>query len=319
VGGDPARFGRSPSEFHDRAGAGAWAMLATSTHDTKRSEDVRARLVLLSQIPDRWAAAVRGWSAANQVHRTGDWPDPAMEYLLYQTLVGAWPLSHERAAAYVEKAAREAKQHTSWLAPNADYEDALRQFVKAVLEDEVFVAGLEAFVSTLVEPGRITSLAQTLVKLTAPGVPDLYQGTELWDLSLVDPDNRRPVDFDLRRRLLAQTEAASAGEAWDRADEGVAKLFVVQRALRVRRERPELLDPDAAYRAVPGDDGVLAFARGEGLVTVVPRFAMRPPTGTVELPPGEWEDVFTGVSIDGGSRPVADVLAGFPVALLLRR
>ncbi|MBV9255339.1 MAG: malto-oligosyltrehalose synthase, partial [Actinobacteria bacterium] len=157
VGGDPGRFGRTASEFHRAAADGGWGMLATSTHDTKRSEDVRARLLVLSQIPERWAATVRGWVAANQPHRSGEWPDRATEYLLYQTLVGAWPLPEDRAAAYLEKAVREAKLHTSWVAPDPQYEEALQRFAKEVLADDVFVASVEAFVASIADAGRVTS------------------------------------------------------------------------------------------------------------------------------------------------------------------
>lgn len=173
-------------------------MLATSTHDTKRSEDVRARLALLSEIPEKWAEAVRRWSESNERYRKDNLPDRNAEYLFYQTVVGAWPIDAERAAAFMEKAAREAKMHTGWERPDPDYENALKAFVEGVLSDPAFVSDLEAFVTPLIEPGRINALSQTLIKLTAPGVPDLYQGTGLWDLSLVDPDNRRPVDFAFR-------------------------------------------------------------------------------------------------------------------------
>ncbi|HZQ84590.1 MAG TPA: malto-oligosyltrehalose synthase [Acidimicrobiales bacterium] len=318
VGGDPGRFGRGVAAFHDRAAAGGWGMLTTSTHDTKRSDDVRARLLVLSQIPDRWAATMQAWVAANEPYRSGGRPDRATEYLLYQTLVGAWPLSPERAAAYMEKAAREAKVHTSWLVPDHDYEAALQQFVKAVLADDRFVASLHEFVASVVDAGRVTSLAATLVKHTAPGVPDTYQGSELWDLSLVDPDNRRPVDFEVRAALLAEVESMTAADAWAHRDEGVVKLFVVQRALGVRRHHPDLLAPAAPYVPLDAGDDALAFVRAGALATVVPRFATRPVTGTVDLPPGEWVDALTGSRVAGGPQPVASLLSGFPVALLVR-
>src|SRR5262245_5744517 len=168
-------------------------MLATSTHDTKRSEDVRARLDLLSEIPERWAGAVHRWSVRNSRHRPGDWPDRNAEYLFYQTLVGAWPIDSDRMTAYMAKATREAKAHTSWTSPNETYEHALRAFIESSMADRAFTSDLEAFVAPLIAAGRVNSLAQTLLKLTTPGIPDIYQGNELWDLSLVDPDNRRPV------------------------------------------------------------------------------------------------------------------------------
>src|SRR5690606_3842154 len=216
VGGEPLQFGVSPEDFH-RAQSEAqrlWprAMLATSTHDTKRSADVRARLAVLSEIPEDWAEAVERWSKLAEPHWAGATPDRNVEYLLYQTLVGAWPIGADRVLPYLEKACREAKEHTSWTQANAAYEESVRRFAEGVLGDAELVADLERFVARLVEPGRSNSLAQELIKLTSPGVPDVYQGTELWDLSLVDPDNRRPVDFALRRRLLAELDHLSPQE-----------------------------------------------------------------------------------------------------------
>jgi len=329
VGGAPGRFGVAPEAFH------AWAadigrrwprtLLATSTHDTKRSEDVRARLVLLSELPERWADAVRRWVAMNERHRRDGRPDRNAEYLLYQTLVGAWPIERERVLAYMEKAAREAKQHTSWTERNEAYESALASFVEGVLDDDAFVAELEAFVAPLVGPGRVNALAQTLVKLTAPGVPDLYQGTELWDLSLVDPDNRRPVDYPLRRRLLGELEGMAPEAILERADEGLPKLWVIRQALAVRRRRPELFGADAGYRPLAACGArtkhVLAFARGDAAVTLVPRLVMGLGGAwedtELDLPAGEWHDELGGAT-HRGCVPVADVLACFPVALLVR-
>ncbi|MFL6196180.1 MAG: malto-oligosyltrehalose synthase, partial [Thermoanaerobaculia bacterium] len=252
VGGSPGAFGLCLQEFHQacRRNQERWprAMLATSTHDTKRSEDVRARISLLSEIPERWGEAVRRWMERNARYRKGDAPDRNAEYLLYQTLVGAWPISAERAAAYMEKAAREAKARTAWTRTDAGYEVALRGFVADVLADAEFVADLEGFVAPLVEPGRINSLAQTLLKLAAPGVPDFYQGTEVWDLSLVDPDNRRPVDYELRRRLLAELKGMTPEEILARMDDGLPKLWLIQQGLHLRRRRPGAFGTDADYR-----------------------------------------------------------------------
>jgi (1->4)-alpha-D-glucan 1-alpha-D-glucosylmutase len=330
VGGDPGRFGITVDEFH-RACAEAqerWptAMLASSTHDTKRSEDVRARISLLSEIPEAWGAAARRWMARNEVHKRDGMPDRDMEYLLYQTLVGAWPLTRERALAYAGKAAREAKTHTSWLDPDAAYEAALAHFVASLLDDGGFAEELRAFVEPLVGPGRVSSLAATLIRLTAPGVPDIYQGNELWDLSLVDPDNRRPVDFDLRRRLLAELDGLGPEQALERADEGVPKLLVVQRALALRARRPDAFGPDADYAPLPvvGEhaDRVVAFARSGAAVTVVPRLVLGLRAGWqgtwVELPAGRWRNTLTGEEGEGGKRELAGLLARFPVALLER-
>ena len=316
VGGDPGRFGVSPEEVH-RGLSEAWpeAMLATSTHDTKRSEDVRARLVLLSEVPDRWAELVHRWF--------GRFSDPNAEYLFYQTLVGAWPIETDRAAAYMEKAAREAKGRTAWTRTDPEYEDALRSFVEAVLADRDFVADLEGFVAPLVEPGRINSLAQTLIKLTAPGVPDIYQGTELWSLALVDPDNRRPVDYEQRRRLLEELAGAPAPEEiLARMDEGLPKLWVIRQALRLRSRI------QGSYAPLPAKGErarhVFAFSRddsrGTEVVAVVPRLVIGLGGDwgdtSLELPPGRWRNELTGDDVDGGEVRLADLLRRFPVALL---
>jgi len=329
VGGDPGSFGTSLEEFHaaceDAQRDRSQGLLSTSTHDTKRSEDVRARLSLLSEVPDRWAEAVHRWMAMNEVHRRGGaWPDRNAEYLLYQTLVGAWPLEPDRALTYMEKATREAKAHTSWTDPDPEYDAALRHFVPAVLADEAFRADLAAFVGPLLTPGRVTALAQALVKLTAPGIPDTYQGSELWDLSLVDPDNRRPVDYELRRQLLAELEGMSPEEVLSRSDEGLPKLLVTSRALHLRRRRPELFGPKGDHErlpvAGPHAERVVAFARGGGGVTVVPRLVMGLAAGwdstTVALPTGSWCNELTGEPWPDGPTLVADLLARFPVALL---
>jgi (1->4)-alpha-D-glucan 1-alpha-D-glucosylmutase len=329
VGSDPGRFGVSVQELHDAmAGRGReypWSILATSTHDTKRSEDMRARLAVLSEVPERWIAAVRRWAGLNERHRRGGMPERNMEYLLYQTLVGAWPMSVERAQRFMEKAAKEAKVHTSWINPDETYDRALAAFVEAALTDRAFVEDLVAFVGTVIEPGRINSLTQTVLKLTCPGVPDLYQGTELWDLSLVDPDNRRPVDYAARRALLSSVADGRIEEIIARADEGAPKIFLVQRLLRLRRERPELFALDATYRALQVEgrkaEHVIAFARGEDLVVVAPRLVLSLGDGwgatMVELGPGGWQSIITG-NIHEGRSAMGPLLTGFPVNVLVR-
>jgi (1->4)-alpha-D-glucan 1-alpha-D-glucosylmutase len=329
VGSDPGRFGVSVQELHDamarRGREHPWSMLATSTHDTKRSEDVRARLAILSEVPERWIAAVRRWAGLNERHRRGGMPDRNMEYLLYQTLVGAWPMSVARAQRFMEKAAKEAKVHTSWINPDETYDRALNAFVEAALTDRAFVEDLVAFVATVIEPGRINSLTQTVLKLTCPGAPDLYQGTELWDLSLVDPDNRRPVDYDARRALLRSVAEGPIDEILARADEGAPKLFLIQRLLRLRRERPELFVPDATYRPLLVEgrkmEHVIAFARGDDLVVVATRLVLGLGDGwgatMVELGPGEWRSVITG-NVHEGRIAMGPLLAGFPVNVLVR-
>ncbi|MGH2790048.1 MAG: malto-oligosyltrehalose synthase [Actinomycetota bacterium] len=334
VGGDPGRFGVSLDEFHEltQRAQRDWplTMLATSTHDTKRSEDVRVRIDLLSQIPDEWAGSVGRWSERNMRHRgagsarpqnkrTGNMPSRGDEYLLYQTLIGAWPISAARAVEYMNKAAKEAKLHTSWIAPDADYDAALESFVEAVLADDVFVAELEEFVAPLVEPGRVASLSQTLVKLTAPGVPDIYQGCECWNLSLVDPDNRRPVDFDHRATLLASVKRSDVTGA-----EGESKMRVIERALALRARRPELFGRQATYEPLwargERSERVIAFSRSSEMVTVAPRLAFGlgdMSSTTLELPPGSWSDQFSGRRFGGETR-LDELWIDFPVCLLTR-
>ncbi len=333
VGGDPGRFGVPVEEIHRELAFARerWpaTMLATSTHDTKRSEDARSRIALLSEIPERWGEAVRRWMERHERYRVpgpaGLWPDRNAEYLLYQSLVGTWPIETERVVAYMEKAAREAKAHTAWTRTDQEYEDALRSFVEAVLGDPGFVADLEAFVAPLVEPGRINSLALTLIKLTAPGVPDLYQGMELWSFALVDPDNRRPVDYEVRRRLLAELKSATPEQVLARGDEGLPKMWTIRQALQLRRSRPEVF-AEGDYRALSaaGEKAghVFAFARGREAVTVVPRLVLKLAgewgNTRLELPAGRWRNELTGEDVEGGNRPLAGLLARFPVALLSR-
>ncbi len=327
VGGDPARFGGSVEEFHQACARlqTDWprSMLATSTHDTKRSEDVRTRIHLLSEIPDRWREAVLRWAELNSRHRRGDWPDRNTEYLLYQTLVGAWPIETERVLCYMNKAAREAKAHTSWRQPNAEYESALHGFIESILHDDVFRADLKRFVTPLIEPGRLNSLAQTLVKLTAPGIPDFYQGSELWDLSLVDPDNRRPVDYELRRKLLAELDGATPERVWKRINEGLPKLWVIRQTLNLRKCR-HLLLPQDSYRAVvchgAKAEHLVAFARGERVITVAPRLNLKRGAEwldtQIELPLGYWRNEFSAEMVSGDV-PAAALFDRFPVALLV--
>ena len=337
VGGSPGRFGVSPEEFHqgNEETARNWpgTLLATSTHDTKRSEDTRARIALLSEIPTRFAGAVAEWSRLVDRYRVDpSLPDRNAEWLLYQALVGAWPLSAERALSYMEKASKEAKEHTSWVDPDPVYDDALRRFVEGTLGDSEFVAALEAFVGPLVEPGRINSLAQTLLKLASPGAPDIYQGCELWDHSLVDPDNRRPVDFPLRESLLAEAEAAAPADVWPRrADSGLPKLLLTQRALHLRSRRPEFFCVGSGYRPLAATGAkaahAVAFARttaaGEdGVVAVAPRLVIGLAGDwadtTLQLPDGRFEDVLDGTRTFTGEVPLAELLGPFPVALLER-
>ena len=352
VGGDPSQFGTSVDEFH-RACIEArqqWplAMLASSTHDTKRSEDVRARLAVLSEMPVEWPAAVRRWSDLNAGRRRNDLPDRNAEYLFYQTIVGAWPLSLERAQSYLQKAVREAKQHTNWTDGNVAYEEALASFVTAALSDAEFSTDVERFVAPLIECGYLNSLAQTLLKLTAPGVPDIYQGTELWDLSLVDPDNRRPVDFEKRRRLLGEAASLDLDAIWKRRHDGLPKLWLIQQILAWRRDNPDLFDASARYLPLSPINSrhahVCAFARAvdsRQIIVVVPRLVYQLTDGGRHLPLGSevWNDtaiVLAGTAVDlayrnlftgeqlmpeklGGKPQLAlsRILNRFPVAVLI--
>jgi (1->4)-alpha-D-glucan 1-alpha-D-glucosylmutase len=328
VGGDPSRFAVSPGIFHEQCARSLrhWpnSMLTTSTHDTKRSGDVRTRICLLSEIPEQWSAAVLQWSAMNEKHRRGNLPDRNMEYFYYQTLVGAWPLPLDRALAVMEKSSREAKQHTSWTRPTGAYDAALREFVTGSLGDADFVSALERFVAPLVEAGQINSLSQLLLKLTCPGVPDIYQGSELWDLSLVDPDNRRSVDFETRQRLLAELRTLSVEQMWQRRHEGLTKLWLMQKTLQLRRRHPTLFDAEGSYAPLRAHGAkaahVVAFTRAGCVVTIVPRLVLRVGGDWVNtklhLPEGGWLNEFTGERFGGGERLVGELLRQFPVALL---
>jgi (1->4)-alpha-D-glucan 1-alpha-D-glucosylmutase len=334
VGGDPGTPGTSAEDFHEWcAHAQArhpYGLLAASTHDTKRSEDVRSRISVLSEIPDQWASNAERWHAFNARHRVADLPDPATEWMFYQTLVGAWPITPERALVFLEKAAREAKLYTSWDQPSPIYEGAVKHFARSVLRSRNFVAQLKEFVDIVRRPGQSNSLALKLLTLTAPGVPDLYQGSELWDLSLVDPDNRRPVDYGKRRQLLKEVEGADLGLIWAEGDmEGLTKLAVVHRALALRARRQSSFGAGrkGSYQPLagrgPAADHVVAFSRGVDVVTVVTRWplALQEAGGwrstLLALPDGYWADVLSGRTWNG-EVALGKLLARLPVALLER-
>jgi (1->4)-alpha-D-glucan 1-alpha-D-glucosylmutase len=297
-------------------------MTTLSTHDTKRSEDVRARLVTLSEVPEAWRAAVTEWQQAAAPYRSAaGWPDPETEYLLWQTLVGTWPISAARLTEYLLKASREAKRHTTWTDQNSDYEQALTAFATSVLADDTIAASVAAFVDSLRPWADVATLTTKLLALTLPGVPDVYQGTELIDLSLVDPDNRRPVDFTERAGRLAGLDEGAASVD----DVAQRKLLVVSRALRLRRDEPGWFDAEAGYEPLPTTTNhALGFVRAGAVAIVVTR---RPralaETGgwgdaRVVLPTGRWTDVLSGRSIDGGSVMLADLFARLPVSLLVK-
>ena len=330
VGGDPGRDGIPVAKFHEyqvkMQATHPLTMTTLSTHDTKRADDVRARLTVLSEIPGEYAEAIAAWAKHNERYKANGFPDRNTEYFLYQTLIGAWPINDERLKQYMQKAMREAKQQTTWTSNNKDYEDALNGFIEAILKDPEFVGLLEKFVGRVLYAGRVNSLTQTLLKHTAPGIPDLYQGSELWDLSLVDPDNRRPVDYDLRRKLLGEMKGLDAKGVLARMDDGLPKLFVVHECLTLRREHPEWFGPEAAYAPVPTEgvraEHVVAYLRGDDVLTVAPRLVETLGgdwAGTrLTLPAGHWRNRFTGEGITSGSVDAAEILRSFPVALLTR-
>jgi (1->4)-alpha-D-glucan 1-alpha-D-glucosylmutase len=377
VGGYPERFGTPLETFHgqniERTKFWPGAMIATATHDTKRSEDVRARLAVLSEIPHEWREAVMRWGRMNRRRKSlidgQGVPDRNEEYLLYQTLVGVWPLDPMNAAdyeifkkrirEYMLKAVREAKVNTSWISPNLPYEEHLMKFIDAILSRSAynyFLIDLENFQKKVSPFGMLNSLSQVLLKITCPGIPDFYQGTELWDFSLVDPDNRRPVNFQPRRELMAALRKrieACGGDLQDLArglvqdwKDGTPKLYVIFKGLNFRRNN-HLLFREGTY--VPlgsaGDlkDHVCAFARQRGeriVLVVVPRFLTRlaKEPGEVPFGAGVWEgsriilpegisgktfrNIFTGeifqrIDTNGvGALSLREVFSNFPVAML---
>jgi (1->4)-alpha-D-glucan 1-alpha-D-glucosylmutase len=319
VGCDPGRFGVSPAEFHTVAArlARDWpaTMTTLSTHDTKRAEDVRARLAVLAEIPGTWAEAVSRW---HELMPPSD-IEPATEYLLWQTLAGCWPLTGQRLREYLIKAMREAKTRTSWTDPDPGYEAGVLKFAEAALE----IAPVGEFVAAIEPDARVNSLGAKLVQLTMPGVPDVYQGCELTSYALVDPDNRRPVDFGARRQLLARLDA---GEPPDGLD--AEKLLVTSRALRLRRDHPEWFAGSYEPREVSGSAGDLALAlsrKGGQVVSVAVRLpaALRRRGGwadtALQLDGGSaWTDVLTGATYGGGRVALAELTRRLPVALLVR-
>jgi (1->4)-alpha-D-glucan 1-alpha-D-glucosylmutase len=315
VGGDPGEFGRSVDEWHDycRRLANDWptTMTTLSTHDTKRTEDVRARLLVLAEIPAEWEQAVTSW------RERAPGVDANTDYLFWQTLVGAWPIEVERMHGYLEKATREAKEKTSWTEPDEAFEQALHAFIDTVYADVALMHDIGDWVQEhLVDAGHTNSLAQKLLQLTMPGVPDVYQGQELVGLALVDPDNRRPVDYDERRRALD-----AFGNDVDAVDR---KLLVTATALRLRRQQPSAFT--GSYSPLPAigaaADHVVAFARGDDVVTVVTRLPVTlQRTGgwhdaAIALPDGNWRDTLTGERVE--STAVESILRRLPVALLVR-
>ena len=326
VGADPDHFAESPDEltvFVERL-AQEWPLTMTtlSTHDTKRSEDLRARLSVVSERPEAWQHWVREAQEVARPYRSKRL-DGATEYLLWQTLVGAWPVDEDRLQAYATKAVREAKMHTGWSDPDEEYEAAVAGFVSGVLQDERLRGHVGSWVTATADAVRAVTLGQKLLQLVLPGIPDVYQGTELVDLSLVDPDNRRPVDFRVRAERLSRLDGGAEPDDLD--DE---KLLVTSRALRLRRDRPEwFTGPTATVRRVRTDsDHAFAVARGDSsgdhVVAVVTRLAVSLDAWTDErlaLPAGTWTDLLTGRAVESdGEVSLARILDRLPVAFLTR-
>ena len=361
VGGEPQQFGSGIDAFHqrnlDRHLNWPATLLATSTHDTKRSEDVRARMLAISEMPDVWRRSLAKWRTVNRRWKKtvneAEAPDANEEYLLYQTLLGTWPVSKsgsaeknvageyvERIQNYMTKALNEAKQNTSWIQPNEEWLAATRDFVAKILEPGAKNKFLPTFLplaEEIAKLGAINSLAQTLLKLTSPGVPDIYQGTEIWDFSLVDPDNRRPVDYKVRAEMLSCLSSKTPAELLQDWADGRIKLFLNQRALHFRKAHVDLFR-NGNYLPLRASgtfaENCIAFARQldrQMVVVIVPRLSSRigfPPIGecwkdtAIELPEGfpleRWRDAITGreVWIKNRQIPMADVMSILPFALL---
>lgn len=355
VGGEPDYFAISPERFHraciTRQQSHPHCMLATSTHDTKRSEDVRARIAALSELPTGWRKALRRWSTLNRRHKTdveGDSaPDSNEEHLLYQTLLGTWPLQPmdkpSRAAyiariqEYIIKAVKEAKVNSSWVQPNEAWETAVREFVVKILRPGAnrFISDFSPFADRIAQLGAVNSLSQTVLKATVPGMPDFYQGTELWDFSLVDPDNRRQIDYEARRKALSTLDVDGPAVLLSQWRDGRIKLFVTRCLLRYRRQHSALFmngDHVPIHVQGAGADCCAAFVRrfeNDALIVLVPRLSSRigfPPIGGVwgdtriEWPPGfrgrTAHDLFTGMKVTIGEAPLllSDAFRTLPVA-----
>ncbi len=350
VGGGPAQFGTTTTELHvaNEARRAKWprTMTATSTHDTKRGEDVRARLAVLTEIPETWEKWVRDWLAIGSAHVTmieeEAAPSVVDQYLFFQTALGAYPLLGgtdtfiTRLVDYAAKAAREAKQHTSWLAPNEAYETALKTYITGMFATEAFETALETAADAIARYGVSNSLGQVVLKIASPGITDTYQGSELWDLRLVDPDNRAPVDYDERRAALRALEGTRPKDLLAAYRDGRVKLHVLRAGLQLRRDMPKVfLEGD--YVAIDAGEDVVAFARNHAEGSVVCAVTRRPHHVTggrapfaiddvwgnreLPIPRGEWRDTLTGRTyvVDGDGFAAAKLFAELPVALLVRR
>jgi (1->4)-alpha-D-glucan 1-alpha-D-glucosylmutase len=309
VGGDPSRFGLPVEAFHagnlERARRFPRNLLVTQTHDTKRSGDARARIGALAGMADEWAAHARRWFEACS---TMVGPDPVERLFIFQTLVGVWPIEPERLEAYVEKALREAKRTTNWIEPDTAHEDRVKAFCRALYEQRPFLQDFEPFAAEVARAGDRAALGQQLLKLTVPGVPDIYQGDELLSLSLVDPDNRRPVDWTRRRELLEDLRRGAPP-----SDE-TRKLWLILRALTLRAHRPDAFD--GAYGPLEAGPDAVAFVRGNAVLVAV---RLRGEGGSIDVPAGTWRDVLAGGERRlAGPTPLDELLDAYGLALLER-
>jgi (1->4)-alpha-D-glucan 1-alpha-D-glucosylmutase len=314
VGGDPSRFGIDVERFHagnlERAERLPLNLVTTQTHDTKRSGDVRARIAALASMSAEWAAGTRRWFEITEPLRDGDAPDNVERYLLFQTLVGAWPISEERLEAYIEKALREAKRNTNWVAPNTDWEAAAKRFGRELCTYRPFLDEFEPFAARVAALGDRFALGQVALKLTAPGVPDIYQGDELPFRALVDPDNRRPIDWEWHRAMLDRLLGGS------RPDGATFKLFLTMRLLGLRARHPAPFL--GAYAPLEAGERACAFLRGADLLVVV---AVRAGTidGVLETPPGRWRNLLSGEERSFERRqPLAELLDDQGLAIFER-
>jgi (1->4)-alpha-D-glucan 1-alpha-D-glucosylmutase len=321
VGGDPGRWGISVDEFHaanaERARRFPEALLVTQTHDTKRSGDARARIGVLSEMAEAWSTCVRRWYELTDAlvadGAGGRAPDSQERYLIFQTLAGVWPISEERLTGYVEKALRETKRNTNWVDQNHAWEERVKGFAAALLTHQPFLDSFEPFVAEVAAAGERSALRQLLLKLTVPGVPDVYQGDELIDLSLVDPDNRRPVDWEARRAALADLRSGAAPRR------ETMKLHLISRALALRARRPDAFGPGGAYTPVAAGPDVCAFARGEAEVLVVVALRGSDPSGTIDAPAGRYRDVLRDSEHElAGPVAIGELVAPHGMALLER-
>ena len=310
VGGDPSRFGLSVEAFHrgnlERSRRFPNNLLVTQTHDTKRSGDVRARIGALAGMPEEWSARVRRWLEACS---TLEGPDAVERYFVFQTLAGAWPIEPGRLEAYMEKALREAKRNSNWIEPDTGHEERVKAFCRALYDHRPFMTDFEPFAAELARVGDRAALAQLLLKLTVPGVPDIYQGDELLALSLVDPDNRRRVDWARRRELLTEVRRGAAPTAETR------KLWLIVRALTLRAHRPKAFS--GGYTPVPAGEDAVAFLRGDSVLAAC---ALRgEPAGAIDVPAGTWRDALAGGERRlSGPVPLGELLGQHGIALLER-